>query len=337
MTTKIKPPFLSVVMSVYNEPIEWIQEAIDSILNQTFNDFEFIIINDNPNKEDLRFILTEYQKVDSRVILINNSNNIGLTKSLNKGLDVSKGKYIARMDADDISLPVRFEKQVAIMEDNPNIGIVGSWVEYFGQRNKIEKKYEYNDDLEIEMFFSAPFDHPATMMRMSSLKENNIRYDENLRYAQDRKLWFEMSKITDFYNIQMILFKHRANNGQVSVLHTNEQLRNAALIRREQIDFFFQQIGFEGFDYNNIDCRIITRLREFRKHKKMSDINRRKINKIIYVLFLSLNSYNFYSLFYFLSSMEYLNQDWNFKDFARIIAKNLKPDKIQRGGISLFN
>ena len=99
-------------MSIYSEEEEWIRESIDSILNQTFSDFEFIIINDNPNRDKNNSLLTEYTRIDNRIIIITNEENIGLTKSLNKGLEIARGKYIARMDADDISLPTRFEKQV---------------------------------------------------------------------------------------------------------------------------------------------------------------------------------------------------------------------------------
>ena len=93
---------LSVVMSIYKEPVEWMRQSIDSILNQTFTDFEFVIVNDNPIRSENRDILDEYSKKDFRIIVLSNDENIGLTKSLNKGLRISKGKYIARMDADDI-------------------------------------------------------------------------------------------------------------------------------------------------------------------------------------------------------------------------------------------
>ena len=328
-------PVISVLMSVYKEPVSYLCEAINSILNQSFRDFEFIIINDNPRSVEHRQILEDYRNTDPRIILINNLENIGLTKSLNIGLSFVRGKYIARMDADDISLPERFAKQVAIMEEHTEVGITGCWVEHFGKRKKIEKKCEHNDDIKIEMFFSAPFDHPATMMRSCVLKDFNIKYDEGLRYAQDRKLWFDLSLVTDFYNIPEILFKHRANVGQVSALHKEEQLRNVALIRREQIKTFFRIIGFQDIDYDNITCHTIARLIRFRKQHSLDLNDRKKINKIVNVLFLSLDSYNAYTLLYFLISMEYFGRTWNLKDFVRIIIKNLMPAKIQRGGIRL--
>ena len=108
-------PKLSVVMSVYNEPTEWITQSIDSILNQTFRDFEFIIINDNPEREENESLLNSYSQKDKRIVVIKNEQNLGLTKSLNIGINEAKGDYIVRMDADDYSFPERFEKQVQFM------------------------------------------------------------------------------------------------------------------------------------------------------------------------------------------------------------------------------
>ena len=111
-------PKISVLMSVYNEPVDWMRQAIESILNQTYKDFEFIIVNDNPEREENQLFLNEYRDKDSRIIILCNEHNIGLTKSLNKGLAVANGEYIARMDADDIALPERLEKQLVFMEQH---------------------------------------------------------------------------------------------------------------------------------------------------------------------------------------------------------------------------
>ena len=123
MPNNIKMPKVTVLMSVYNGE-KHLREAIDSILNQTFGDFEFLIINDG-STDRTADILQSYQ--DSRIKIIHNEKNIGLTKSLNKGLKLAKGEYLARMDADDISYPNRLEVQYEYMEKNPNVGIVGSW------------------------------------------------------------------------------------------------------------------------------------------------------------------------------------------------------------------
>lgn len=118
---------ISVIMSVYNEPPYILKQAVDSIINQTFKDFEFIIILDAPDNIQNRELLETYEKKDARIRLFINEKNIGLTKSLNRAIKFSTGKYIARMDADDISLPERFEKQKQFIEEN-NLDFVGGFV-----------------------------------------------------------------------------------------------------------------------------------------------------------------------------------------------------------------
>lgn len=330
-----KVPAVSVLMSVYKEKPEWLEESINSILNQTFKDFEFIIINDNPEGVEQKEVLDKYQKLDDRIIVVQNPHNIGLTKSLNIGLKLARGKYIARMDADDISLPSRFEKQVECMDKDESIGIVGSWIEHFGLKSKIEKKSENDYELKIDMFFSAPFDHPATMMRKSVLVANGITYDETLRYSQDRMLWFEMSKFSSFYNIQEVLFKHRSNEGQVSCLHRREQLNYASQVRRLQIEYYLRCLKFSEINLSQIDVSCISKIRRYRDLNKLEQIDILKLNKIVNILFLSLKSYDFLSLMYFLFSFEYLRVGWKMKDFARVLYKFFRPLSLIRGGIAI--
>ena len=129
-------PIVSVIMSIYKEPLEWLHESIDSILYQTFKDFEFIIICDNPEYKEGIELLNEYRKKDDRIIIINNVKNIGLTKSLNKGLAVAKGKYIARMDADDIAMPNRFEHQITYLDKNTDLVAIGSSVSIIDEKGR---------------------------------------------------------------------------------------------------------------------------------------------------------------------------------------------------------
>ncbi|HKQ33129.1 MAG TPA: glycosyltransferase family A protein, partial [Thermodesulfobacteriota bacterium] len=116
-------PKVTVLMTVYNGE-KFLNEAIDGILNQTFRDFEFLIINDG-STDGSREIIKSYK--DPRINLVDNESNIGLTASLNRGLSLAGGEYIARQDADDISLPERLEKQISILERNPDIALLGSW------------------------------------------------------------------------------------------------------------------------------------------------------------------------------------------------------------------
>ena len=134
----MNPPLVSVIMSVYNGE-KYLVQAIDSILNQTYQNFEFIIIDDC-STDNSSHILQEYAQKDSRIKIIKKEKNIGIKgfiKNLNLGISIAKGKYIARMDADDISLPERFQKQVDFLENNPEITLVGAQLNLINEQNKI--------------------------------------------------------------------------------------------------------------------------------------------------------------------------------------------------------
>lgn len=201
-------PIISVVMSVYNAD-KYLDEAIRSILNQTYKNFEFIIINDGSMDTSLE-IIKNYKEQDERIVLVTRENR-GLIASLNEGIEKAKGKYIARMDADDISLPNRFEEQVKFMEENLQIGICGSCVEMFGDSVK-KKQWKLSissERLKAELLFSSCFAHPSIMIRRDLLVSNNLFYDKNFLHAEDFELWTRLSSITNFSNLQKVLMKHR--------------------------------------------------------------------------------------------------------------------------------
>jgi len=201
-------PEISVVMSVYNGE-KYLDEAIQSILNQTYKNFEFIIINDGSTDKSLE-IIKKYINQDKRIILINRENK-GLIASLNEGIAKARGTYIARMDADDISLPNRFEEQVKFMEKNLDVGVCGSWVVVFGKNRKdrLWKTSLKDDELKTNLLFSVPFAHPSVIIRTDLLFNNNIRYNSEFIHAEDYNLWVDLSNYTKFANIQKVLLKYR--------------------------------------------------------------------------------------------------------------------------------
>jgi len=213
-------------MSVYNgEP--FLREAIDSILQQTFTDLEFLIINDASTDQSVK-IIESYQ--DSRIQMFSNVENIGLTKSLNKGLDLARGKYIARMDADDISLPIRLEKQVAFMESHSEVGLCGGWFQIMG--GSLIKKPETHLEIAVRMLRRNPFGHSTVMIRKSILEEFNLTYNETLTSSQDYELWSRIIEHTKVYNIPKVLVMYRVHNNQISTSKRNEQLKNETKIKK---------------------------------------------------------------------------------------------------------
>ncbi|HSA06013.1 MAG TPA: glycosyltransferase [Candidatus Gastranaerophilales bacterium] len=205
-------PKISVLMPVYNGA-KYLKEAIDSILAQSFKDFEFLIIND-ASTDNSAEIIKSYS--DNRINFLNNEKNIGLAASLNKGLDIAKGEYIARMDQDDISLPQRLQKQIEFMNKNPEIDICGSWIKFFGEMNFVAKYAQSHKQIVSNMFTSSPFAHPSVIIKKERFDQHNLRYNPDLKTAEDYELWTRASKYLKFANIQEVLLNYRTSPSQMT-------------------------------------------------------------------------------------------------------------------------
>jgi glycosyltransferase involved in cell wall biosynthesis len=229
-------PKVTVLMSVYNCK-KYLREAIDSILGQTFEDFEFLIIDDGSTDSSAK-IIRSY--ADPRIRLIQNEENIGLTRSLNKGLKLAKGEYIARMDADDISLPSRFEKQVKALDENEKLGLLGT--RYVKIDNKGNEKGEIPVPLRREnilkhfLLFGSAFCHSSMMFRKSYAKEIGF-YDESMKFAQDYDFGLRLFEIYDIDNYPEVLQKWRYNlKTGISVKRVDEQKRYSTARRKRFIE-----------------------------------------------------------------------------------------------------
>ncbi len=223
-------PLVTVLMSVYNGE-KYLREAMESILNQTYRNIEFLIINDASTDSSIE-IIQSYR--DERIRFSSNAENIKLTASLNKGIDLAQGKYIARMDADDISLPVRIEKQVAFMEQHPQVGLCGTYVQNIGMNDPYVPPYKTtHDEIKFKLFFETHFPHPAAMLRKSVLDEHNLMYDTVNQVAQDYELW---NKMIDYCEVAIIpepLVKKRSHPEMTSVKKGEEQLQVVKKIHGE--------------------------------------------------------------------------------------------------------
>ena len=207
----IKNPKLSIIMPTLNAE-KYLRESIDSILDQTFKDFEFLIIDDNSTDNTLK-IINNYK--DKRIKLIKGKNK-GIASALNLGIKNSKGEYIARMDADDISLPKRLEKQIDFMDKNIEFGICGTKVKplttetihkNWGNWFKTNPKF-------IDILSNCAFCHPTVMIRKSIIKKHDLYYNEKIHYTEDQELWFRAIKITKFHNLedQLLIYRlHKSN------------------------------------------------------------------------------------------------------------------------------
>ena len=214
---------VSIIMAVHNEKEEYLKEAIASILNQTYTNLEFIIIDDCSNETTQR-ILGDVK--DERIKIYRNQTNIGLTKSLNIALTHCNGKYIARMDADDVSYEKRIEKQLLYMETHSQVGVVGCWTSN-NINNKV-KHWQGNTSTEwrrVAMLFgNYGICHPTAFIRKSILDENNITYNNELKKAQDYDLWLQLIEVTDMAVMPECLLMYRVHEGQITNANRGEQL-----------------------------------------------------------------------------------------------------------------
>lgn len=255
----MKSPLVSVIMSVYNAE-KYVGEAIESILNQTFTDFEFLIFNDGSKDRSAEIVL-QYADKDSRIVFYNYTENTGYLKHLNEGIDKAKGKYIARMDADDISLPQRFAKQVEFMESHGDIGVCGTWFTIFEDTTTntitIIKQAQQDSDIKIALFYSCPFGHPTVIARTVLLQQN--KYDANFYPAEDYELWARLVPLTKFYNIPESLLLYRRHETNISKNKSETQQNNGLTAQIKQLT----QLGVQENTYRKEDIKMLFPLHIF--------------------------------------------------------------------------
>jgi len=240
-------PIISVIMPVYNAE-EYLDEAIQSILNQTYNDFEFIIINDGSTDKSLE-IIEKYKKQDERIVVITRENK-GLVVSLNEGIEKAKGKYIARMDADDISLPTRFEKQIEFMQ-NKNLDICGSHFFIVNEQSRylsarvVSCKIDFNYMI---LSRSVPFAHGSVMIKKDFLLEHELAYGKTVyNKAEDYALWIEFANNhAKISNVDEFLFKYRLLDNSLSKQNINYEhalalSKHYIAMHNEQLNIIFEK------------------------------------------------------------------------------------------------
>lgn len=242
---------VSALMAVYNAPQKFLREAIDSILRQTFTDFEFIILDDAsaPAAETERIVR---QCSDSRIVFYKNDLNLGVAASYNRLIGLAQGEYLAIMNHDDIAFPRRFEKQVAFMDAHPSVGICGTGFKRFGNFLKRKTIIYPESDAEIRalMIFKCPMHHPSTLIRRSVLMDNHIRYDERFISLNDRKIFFDIAQKAELHNLPDVLMNYRLHRGM-----TTRQISH--VIKQEQKLFREDLFGYMGVPFNAEEIHVI--------------------------------------------------------------------------------
>jgi len=257
-------PKISVILPAFNAQ-DYLKEAIDSILNQTFGDFELLIYNDG-STDTTQTIIDRYQ--DPRIVAFHSPENKGYVHWLNEGIKQAKGEYIARMDADDISLPNRIQLQWDFMESHPEVGVCGGQVEIIGSGELVKKPLTDNE-IRWWFFKGNPIAHPSVMLRKSVIDECSIRYNESLRPAEDFDMWWRLAHVTQLANLDEILLKYRFHAQQESTANVGVQqkhyqeslsqfLNNIGLSHQKEIRNFAAKLFADELAYTSQNLRKIT-------------------------------------------------------------------------------
>lgn len=289
MIPNTEKPKVSIVMSFHNEPLQWIRFAVESILEQTFKDFELIIVCDGP--ENLEGIAYIKELQDNRIRFILNPENIGPTRSFNIAIAVAKGEYIARMDADDISLPKRLETQVAYLDSHPDVSVCATDTHTIDKDDKIIRRNRYKRKKDSAlMFISNCIAHPSVMYRSSLLEVRRPIYNEEYRYSQDYELWqFLILEGHKIHMLDQVLLLYRRHKIQIS---SSNKARQMELFKKAHKSFIINWLLNKGIisaeDSDNLKAMLRKSLKAY---SSITDKEEKKqLTHVIYVLYHNLGS-----------------------------------------------
>lgn len=241
---------ISVILPVFNGG-KYLFDAIKSILTQSFKNFELIVINDGSTDESYQ-IAKGFEEADSRVKIISRENK-GLVKSLNEGINHSVGKYIVRMDADDIALPNRLQILYEYMEKNLDVSVCGSSVLVFGDNIKdyIWRLQADNEEIKSKLLFSTTLVHPSVIIRSSFIKENNIFYNDKYKNIEDYKMWVDISEVGLIHNIGDVLLKYRYHDQSVTRIADQEEFGQRYELTKNIFTLLLIKIGLSNNEEEN--------------------------------------------------------------------------------------
>lgn len=244
------PPFVSVLMPIFNGE-KFLDESIVSILKQSYTNFEFLIIDDG-STDNTSKLLKRYKAKDKRIKIITHKKNLGIVISLNEGLDRAKGKYILRMDADDIAYPNRFVEQIRFMEANPGVGVCGTWIKVLTNQPYVWKSPTNDADIKTSLFFESVIAHPSACIRTSALKQLDLKYDQKYIYVEDYNLWLNLSKNWELANIPIPLLEYRSHSLQTSAVKGTKQSQNLLILKSRLLKSLYPKAESKDFSLHQI-------------------------------------------------------------------------------------
>ncbi|TYA71413.1 glycosyltransferase family 2 protein [Seonamhaeicola marinus] len=330
-----KKPMVSVVMPVYNCEM-YIEASVNSILNQTFTDFELLIIDDC-STDKTKDIIKGFD--DKRIIFIEKPKNTGYTNSLNYALQLVNGKYIARMDGDDVSLLNRFKAQVDFLENNEDVVACGTIFKYLNTETTIGLP-EYDGDIKLAMLSGNSMAHPSVMMRSSVIREHKIQYNKEREPAEDYDLWVELMTFGKLHNLQKVYLEYRKHTSQVSAVRRMQQNESAIKTRIKLIKYVYkdlplyheenlveiyrqEQRSFSDVkQYLDFKNEFLIRNNGFFKKEGVSIYFSNVEKKLLKNYLLKRNSFSFRALFEYLKLRSMLSYKSTFTESLKLILKS---------------
>ncbi len=253
-------PTVSVLMPVYNVE-KYVAQAVESILNQTYRDFELIVLDDcSPDKSSA--IIDQYD--DKRIVRYKGTENVGLANILNVGIGLARGRYIARMDSDDVSFSNRLQTQVDYLEKHKEIALCSCGLEKFGTENDVWVRETNPEEVKITMMFFSPVLHATAIWRKEVFENNHLYYDQETFPAEDYDLWSRAIFHCRLVNIPQILYKYRIHGIQVTKIDDRAEKREKEIQKRylkkalpclkeKDREFFVEQfVKQEGITIQNV-------------------------------------------------------------------------------------
>lgn len=280
---------VTILLPAYNTAL-YLRDSLDSIMRQAFKDFDVLLIDDG-SMDDTSKIAIEYSNIDRRIKYYKNEKNIGLIKTLNKGLSLAKGEYIVRMDADDIMFDDRLYKQVKYMDSNPECFVCGGQMEYIGGLTGmapiLPQKYE---DLLYLSLINCPLYHPTTIIRNSAIKQFGLKYNDSYKHAEDYKFWSDIifSHPNSIANIKDVVLFYRISNNQITAKYSDEQDLISKIVRRENVQHVLVPYGIKLPEV--VNCEIIEKVSSLirKEHIDAAEI----LTLVLCMLYMSMeNSY----------------------------------------------
>lgn len=307
-----KNPVISVVMSIYNRTA-YLDDAINSILNQTYGNFELIIVVEYSDyQKELNDILSKYK--DKRIVIINNKEKLGFAASLNVGIKMAKGKYVARMDDDDIALPLRFEKQLKFLESNPDVSVVGTAIKTFmGDSREIYPQMD-SEIIKTYTLINNQMYHPTVMFRKNDLMKHNLFYSNDYK-TEDAELWSRVVKYLKMANMKDILLKYRVNGeNETAIAKESVFMSDVKIIQKQLKENLNINLSLE-------DCMYLSgRISKYGYIFNRGEIFTKR-NKLIKKVIKQNNKFKYYNKKYLRELFELNNESV----FKKIVKKMIRP------------